>query len=131
MSMPADLGVGTFRDVMAKLRERTDSEAALRDMAWGGRFLVIGFTAGDIPRIPLNLPLLKGCSIVGVFWGVFTARDPGRNQEHLQELMTWFAEGKIKPHISASYPLEQAAQALNDMMNRRVMGKAVLLIHGS
>ncbi len=107
------------------------SEAALRDMAWGGRFLVIGFTAGDIPRIPLNLPLLKGCSIVGVFWGVFTARDPGRNQEHRQELMTWFAEGKIKPRISASYPLEQAAQALNDMMNRRVMGKAVLLTHGS
>ena len=104
------------------------SEAALRGMAWGGRFLVIGFTAGDIPRIPLNLPLLKGCSIVGVFWGAFSERDPRRSQQHLQELLTWFAEGKLKPHISASYPLEQAAQALNDMMERKVMGKVVLVM---
>ncbi len=103
------------------------SEAALRGMAWGGRFLVIGFTSGDIPRIPLNLPLLKGCSIVGVFWGAFSGRDPRRSQEHLQELLTWFAEGKLKPHISASYPLEQAAQALNDVMERKVMGKVVLV----
>jgi len=104
------------------------SEAALRSMAWGGRFLVVGFTAGDIPRIPLNLPLLKGCSIVGVFWGAFSERDPRRSQQHLQELLTWFAEGKLKPHISASYPLEQAAQALNDMMERKVMGKVVLVM---
>lgn len=103
------------------------SEAALRGMVWGGRFLVVGFAAGDIPRIPLNLALLKGCSIVGVFWGAFTERDPRRNQEHLQELMTWFHEGKIKPHISASYSLEQAAQALNDMMERKVQGKVVLV----
>ena len=103
------------------------SEPALRSMAWGGRFLVVGFAAGDIPRIPLNLALLKGCSIVGVFWGAFTERDPRRNQEHLQELMTWFHEGKIKPHISASYSLEQAAQALNDMMERKVQGKVVLV----
>jgi NADPH:quinone reductase len=104
------------------------SEAALRGMAWGGRFLVIGFTAGTIPRIPLNLPLLKGCSIVGVFWGSFTARDPKRNQEHLSELLTWFASGKIQPVISATYPLDRAADALNDMMNRKVTGKVVLLI---
>jgi len=97
-------------------------------MAWGGRFLVVGFTAGDIPRIPLNLPLLKGCSIVGVFWGAFSERDPRRSQQPLQELLTWFAEGKLKPHISASYPLEQAAQALNDMMERKVMGKVVLVM---
>ena len=103
------------------------SEAALRGMAWEGRFLVIGFTAGDIPRIPLNLPLLKGCSIVGVFWGAFSDRDPRRSQQHLQELLTWFAEGKLKPRISASYPLEQAAQALNAMMERKVMGKVVLV----
>ena len=103
------------------------SEMALRSMAWGGRFLVIGFAAGDIPRIPLNLTLLKGCSIVGVFWGSFTARDPKRNQEHLQELLTWFATGKIKPLISATYPLSRAADALNDMLNRRVKGKVVLL----
>ena len=104
------------------------SEAALRGMAWGGRFLVIGFTAGEIPRIPLNLTLLKGCSIVGVFWGSFTARDPKRNQEHLQELLTWFVTGKIKPLISATYPLSRAADALNDMMNRKVKGKVVLLV---
>ena len=104
------------------------SETALRGMAWGGRFLVIGFTTGEIPRIPLNLTLLKGCSIVGVFWGSFTARDPKRSQEHLQELLTWFETGKIKPLISATYPLSRAANALNDMMNRKVQGKVVLLI---
>ena len=102
------------------------SEAALRGMAWGGRHLVVGFAAGDIPRIPLNLTLLKGCSIVGVFWGAFVEHDPQRNQQHLRELMAWFAEGRIKPHISASYPLEQAAQALNDILERKVTGKVVL-----
>lgn len=102
------------------------SEAALRGMAWGGRHLVIGFTAGDIPRIPLNLTLLKGCSIVGVFWGSFVEREPQRNQQHLRELMTWFAEGRIKPRISATYPLDQAAHALNDILERKVTGKVVL-----
>lgn len=102
------------------------SEAALRGMAWGGRHLVIGFTAGDIPRIPLNLTLLKGCSIVGVFWGSFVERDLARNQHHLRELMTWFAGGRIKPRISATYPLEQAAHALNDILERKVTGKVVL-----
>lgn len=104
------------------------SEAALRGMAWEGRYLVIGFAAGEIPRIPLNLTLLKGCSIMGVFWGSFTTRDPQRNQEHLHELMTWFLEGKLQPHIAATYPLERAADALNDMRERKIMGKAVLLI---
>lgn len=103
------------------------SEVALRSMAWEGRFLVIGFAAGDIPRIPLNLTLLKGCSIVGVFWGSFTARDPKRNAAHLQELVTWFTEGKLKPHISATYALSQAPEALNAMMQRKVAGKIVLL----
>jgi NADPH:quinone reductase len=102
------------------------SEAALRGMAWGGRHLVIGFTAGDIPRIPLNLTLLKGCSIVGVFWGSFVEREPQRNQQHLQQLMTWFAEGRIKPRIFATYPLDQAAYALNDILERKVAGKVVL-----
>lgn len=104
------------------------SEAALRGMAWGGRHLVIGFTAGDIPRIPLNLTLLKGCSIVGVFWGSFVEREPARNQQHLRELMTWFAEGRIKPRISATYSLDQAAQALNDILERKVTGKVVLTL---
>jgi NADPH:quinone reductase len=104
------------------------SEAALRGIAWEGRYLVIGFAAGDIPRIPLNLTLLKGCSIVGVFWGTFTSRNPQRHQEHLRELMAWYLEGKIRPHISATYPLEQAANALNDMLTRKITGKAVLLV---
>ena len=103
------------------------SEAALRGIAWGGRHLVIGFTAGEIPRIPLNLPLLKGCSIVGVFWGSFMAREPGHYQENIRELLSWFEAGKLKPHISATYPLEQAAEALNDVMQRKVQGKVVLL----
>src|SRR6266568_2709966 len=104
------------------------SEAALRGIAWGGRHLVIGFTAGEIPRIPLNLPLLKGCSIVGVFWGSFMAREAGHYQENIQELLSWFSAGKLKPHISATYPLEQAGEALNDVMSRKVKGKVVLLI---
>lgn len=104
------------------------SEAALRGMAWEGRHLVIGFAAGDIPRMPLNLTLLKGCSIVGVFWGTFTSRDPERHQAHLRELMNWFVEGKLRPHISATYPMERAADALNDMLARKITGKAVLLI---
>ena len=104
------------------------SEIALRNMAWEGRHLVIGFTAGEIPRIPLNLTLLKGCSIVGVFWGSFTSRDPRRNQEHLNELVRWYLEGKIRPRISATYPLERVADALNDMLTRKITGKAVLLV---
>jgi NADPH2:quinone reductase len=103
------------------------SEPALRSIAWNGRFLVIGFAGGDIPRIPLNLALLKSCSIVGVFWGAFTEREPSRNQENLQELLKWLTEGKLKPHISATYPLERAAEALNAMMNRTVKGKVVLV----
>lgn len=104
------------------------SEAALRNMAWKGRHLVIGFAAGDIPRIPLNLTLLKGCSIVGVFWGAFTEREYKRNEEHLRTLVSWFLEGKLKPHISAKYPLAQAPQALNEMLNRQVRGKVVLVV---
>jgi len=102
------------------------SELALRDMAWNGRFLVVGFAAGDIPKVPLNLALLKGCAIVGVFWGSFTRKEPEANQRNNEELMQFFAEGKVKPHIHATYPLEQAAEALNDVMYKRVSGKVVL-----
>jgi NADPH2:quinone reductase len=103
------------------------SEPVLRSMAWGGRFLVIGFAAGDIPRIPLNLPLLKGCSIVGVFWGSFMEHDPKHGRENILELIAWINEGKLKPHVSATYPLEHVADALNDLMERKVTGKAVLV----
>jgi NADPH2:quinone reductase len=104
------------------------SEPALRGMAWNGRYLVIGFTAGDIPRIPLNLPLLKGCSIVGVFWGSFNVRDPEHSRENLDELLGWLQDGTLSPHISARYPLERAADALNDIIQRRVTGKTVLMV---
>ena len=102
------------------------SELALRDMAWNGRFLVVGFAAGDIPKVPLNLALLKGCAIVGVFWGSFTRKEPEANRRNNEELMQFFAEGKVNPHIHATYPLEQAAEALNDVMYKRVSGKVVL-----
>lgn len=103
------------------------SEPALRGMAWNGRFLVVGFAAGRIPSLPLNLPLLKGCAIVGVFWGAFTRNEPQRNAANLAELMQWIGEGKLKPHVSATYRLERAADALNDLLQRKVQGKAVLL----
>ena len=91
-------------------------------------FLVIGFASGDIPRIPLNLPLLKVYSIVGVFWGSFMERDPKHGRENIRELITWITEGKLKPHVSATYPLEHVADALNDLIERKVTGKAVLVV---
>ncbi|HZU71928.1 MAG TPA: NADPH:quinone oxidoreductase family protein [Acidimicrobiales bacterium] len=106
------------------------SEPALRSMAWDGRFLVIGFAAGDIPKIPLNLTLLKSCSIVGVFWGAFVARERKRHLANVKELMGWWQEGLVKPHISARYPLEQAAQAIRDVADRRAQGKIVVLPRG-
>jgi NADPH:quinone reductase len=106
------------------------AEASLRGMAWGGRYLVIGFVAG-IPRIPLNLVLLKSCQVVGVFWGAFTQRDPARNRQLLAELFDLWEQGKIRPRISARYPLERAAEALTDLLERRALGKIVLVPAGS
>jgi len=103
------------------------AEAALRSTAWEGRFLVVGFAAGDIPSIPLNLVLLKGCAILGVFWGSFTAREPARNQQNLGELLLWFEQGKLHPHVSQTYPLERAAEALGEMAARKVKGKVALV----
>jgi NADPH2:quinone reductase len=104
------------------------SEAALRSMAWGGRFLVIGFAAGDIPRIPLNLPLLKGCSVVGVFWGAFASKEPERHRQSLRELVGWWAEGKLRPHVSSTYPLDRAAEALRELADRKAKGKVVVTV---
>jgi NADPH2:quinone reductase len=104
------------------------TEPALRSVAWRGRLLVVGFAAGEIPKIPLNLTLLKGCSIVGVYWGEFTRREPQRFAEAMQQLGRWFLDGKIKPHISATFPLERAADALTLMAERKVTGKVVLSI---
>jgi NADPH2:quinone reductase len=102
------------------------SEPAIRAMNWEGRFLVIGFAAGEIPRIPLNLSLLKSCDILGVFWGAFTARNPKRNQEHLAEIARWVAEGKIKPYVSARFPLARAGEAIRMLADRKATGKIVV-----
>jgi NADPH2:quinone reductase len=101
------------------------AEPAVRAMAWEGRYLVIGFTAG-IPSVPLNLTLLKSCDIQGVFWGAFTAREPKRNQEHLAELLRWTVEGKINPYISARFPLARAGEAIRMLADRKAQGKVVV-----
>jgi len=133
----------TEEDLKQRIKELTDgrgtdvvydpvgssfTEAALRATAWKGRYLVVGFAAGDIPKIPLNLPLLKGCQIVGVFWGRFTQENPSQNMGNSLQIMQWLNEGKIKPHIYKTYSLENAPKALEEMMNRRVMGKVVVQI---
>jgi len=104
------------------------TEPALRSIAWRGRLLVVGFAAGDIPRIPLNLTLLKGCSIVGVYWGEFARREPQRFADSMRQLGRWYADGKLKPHVSATFPLDRAADALTLMANRQVTGKVVLAV---
>ncbi len=104
------------------------TELALRSIAWRGRLMVVGFAAGEIPRIPLNLTLLKGCSIVGVFWGDFTRREPQRFADAMQRLGTWYAEGRLKPHVSQTFPLERASDALRLMAERKVTGKVVLMV---
>jgi len=103
------------------------AEAAFRSIGWRGRYLVVGFANGEIPKLPFNLALLKGASIVGVFWGEYAKREPAANARAMRQLMGWMAEGKIRPHISARYPLEQTAQALNDMAARKVTGKVVIV----
>jgi len=103
------------------------AEPALRSTAWAGRYLVIGFTAG-IPALPLNLPLLKNCQIVGVFWGAFIKRDPARHRAHLRTLFEHFAAGRIRPRIAATMPLERAADALREIEGRKVQGKIVLTV---
>ena len=101
------------------------AEQALRAMAWHGRFLVIGFAAG-IPSIPLNLPLLKSCQIVGVFFGAMTARDPAFGASIGDELLGLVASGDLRPHVSGRYPLERASEALRLLIDRRAIGKVVV-----
>lgn len=104
------------------------TEQALRAMGWNGRHLIIGFAAGDIPKIPANLTLLKGCSVVGVFWGSFTQREPEASAQNTMELMKLYAEGKIDPKISAVYDFENYAEALGALTGRKATGKVVLKV---
>jgi NADPH2:quinone reductase len=102
------------------------TEPAFRSIAWRGRHLVVGFAAGEIPKLPLNLALLKSCDIRGVFWGSWTEREPDEHRANMADLVRWCAEGKLSAHIHAIYTLKDAARALNDIAARKVMGKAVL-----
>ena len=105
------------------------SEAALRSIAWEGRFLVVGFPAG-IPKLPLNLTLLKSCDVCGVFWGAFAARDPQRNAAHVEQLFRWWAERKIAPKVSATYPLGRGGEAIAALRDRQAIGKLVVTLDG-
>ena len=104
------------------------AEQALRSMAWGGRYLVIGFAAGDIPGIPLNLPLLKGCSIVGVYWGSFVQREPEVQRQNVAELWSMFAAGRLKPVVGETHALADFAAAFDSLQGRRARGKVVITI---
>jgi len=103
------------------------TEPAFRSIAWRGRHLVVGFAAGDIPKLPLNLALLKGASVVGVFWGDFARREPARFADSMRQLAKWYAAGKLRPHVSETFPLEKAPEALKLMAARKVKGKVVLI----
>jgi NADPH2:quinone reductase len=103
------------------------SEPALRSIAWRGRHLVVGFANGEIPKLPWNLMLLKGASVVGVFWGDFVRREPQANLAAMQQMLGWMAEGKLRPLVSRRYALRETAQALNDMAERKVTGKVVIV----
>ncbi|MFT5571597.1 MAG: NADPH2:quinone reductase [Cryomorphaceae bacterium] len=102
------------------------SEQAVRCMAWNGRFLVIGFASGPIPKIPLNLTLLKGCSIMGVFWGRFTSEEPNVHLQNIQQLWTYFAQGKLTPLVTDCFPSEQYEDAFNCLLERRARGKVII-----
>lgn len=104
------------------------AEPAIRSLAWKGRYLVVGFAAGEIPSIPLNLALLKGASIVGVFWGAFAQREPETSKQNFGQILNWIASGQLKQHIHKLYSLAEAPDALRDLMERRVIGKAVIRV---
>ena len=102
------------------------TEPAFRSLAWRGRLLVVGFAAGEIPRLPLNLPLLKGAAVVGVFWGDFARREPKAFSASVRQLARWYGEGRLRPHVSQTLPLERAAEAIALLASRKVKGKIVL-----
>lgn len=104
------------------------AEAAFRAIAWAGRFLVVGFASGPIPKMPLNLPLLKGADLRGVFWGSFTMRQPEANRSNIDDLLGWLADGTLKPHVDSVFPLEEAPAALEKIAARNVKGKVLLRV---
>lgn len=123
-----EITAGKGADVVLDVVGDKYAEPALRSMAWKGRYLVVGFAAGEIPKLPFNLTLLKGCAVMGVFWGRFSSEEPQKNQQNIMELVGMIQAGKIRQHIYKTYSLEEAPQALNDMMERKVTGKAVVTV---
>lgn len=140
----AELGINYVEeDLKERIKELTDgrgvdvvcdpvggdfTEAALRGTAWKGRLLIVGFAAGKIPELPANLPLLKGCSIVGVFWGSFDRREPRESRQNNRELLDMYVAGEIDPEVSRTYPLERASEALLTLANREALGKIVVTL---
>lgn len=104
------------------------AEPALRAIAWMGRYLVIGFAAGDIPRFPVNLMLLKSCDVVGVFWGKEVMLNPGEHRANMEQVLAWTAAGRLQPHVHATYPLEETAEAIKLLDQRVVKGKLIVTI---
>ena len=102
-------------------------DQAIRSIAWNGRLLVVGFASGRIPELPVNLALLKGASVVGVFWGSFAQRQPADNAANFQQLFAWYAEGKLKPLVSQTFKLDKATDAINALGQRKAVGKVVVL----
>ena len=125
-----DLTGGKGVDVIYDPVGGPSTEAALRSSAWRARLLVIGFAGGDIPKLPLNLPLLMERSIVGVYWGEWSRRNPGEFAAAVRELSAWYAEERLKPHVSETFPLARAAEALALMAARQVKGKVVITVDG-
>ncbi len=103
-------------------------ETVFRSIAWNGRMLVIGFASGTIPSLPANLPLLKGAAVIGVFWGAFAQRQPQDNVANFQQLFAWYAQGKLKPLVSQTFPLEETAAAINTLGARKAVGKLVIKV---
>ncbi|MBB6342797.1 NADPH2:quinone reductase [Pseudomonas fluvialis] len=101
-------------------------EEAFRSIAWNGRMLVIGFASGEIPALPANLPLLKGAALIGVFWGAFAQRQPQDNVANFQQLFAWYGEGKLRPLVSQTFPLEKAGDAIDTLAKRKAVGKVVV-----
>ncbi|MGI9386930.1 MAG: NADPH:quinone oxidoreductase family protein, partial [Methyloligellaceae bacterium] len=122
-----DLTNGDGVDVVYDCVGGPHAEPAVRAMAWGGRFLVIGFAAGEVPKIPLNLVLLKGCSLVGVFWGSFVERDPAGHRDNVNAVLDWVARGELKPHVHGTYGLDNVPEAIKVIARREAQGKVVIV----
>lgn len=135
----ATMGASALRDAIARTCGKAGpdviydpvggdlTEPAFRSIGWGGRHLVVGFAAGATPSVPLNLPLLKGASLVGVFWGGFARHEPAKHRAETDEMLSWLAAGRLRPKVSRRYRLADVATALTDMAERRVIGKVVIV----